>query len=109
MLDLFNREIIGYACSSALTTETTVLPALAMAVMNRKPAAGLIMHSDRGIQYACNDFREKLEKHKMIQSMSSTGNCYDNAVTETFFKSLKTEWIYGQKVPESCRCKAGHL
>ncbi|MEI6847595.1 MAG: hypothetical protein WCK32_06105 [Chlorobiaceae bacterium] len=46
-----------------------------MAVMNRKPAAGLIMHSDRGAQYAFKDFREKLEKHKMIQSMSGTGNC----------------------------------
>jgi len=75
MLELFSCEIIGYACNFALTTETTVLPALAMAVMNRKPAAGLIMHSDRGAQYTCKDFREKLEKYKMIQSMGSTGNC----------------------------------
>ena len=65
-----------------------------MAVFQRQSPRGVILHLDRGVQYASKSFREKLEKHGMIQSMSGKGNCYDNAVTETFFKSLKTEWIY---------------
>lgn len=94
ILELFNREIIGYSLSSQLTTETTVNAALDMAVFQRQPPRGVILHSDRGVQYASKSFREKLEKHGMIQSMSGKGNCYDNAVTETFFKTLKTEWTY---------------
>ena len=77
-----------------MTTETTVNAALDMAVFQRQPPRGVILHSDRGVQYASKSFKEKLEKHGMIQSMSGKGNCYDNAVTETFFKTLKTEWIY---------------
>jgi len=96
ILDLFNREIVGYSFSRYLTAKTTVIPALDMAVINRTPGKELIVHSDRGVQYACKDFRDKLETHEMIQSMSGTGNCYDNAITETFFKSLKVEWIYGR-------------
>lgn len=95
MLDLFNREIVGHSFSSQLTAETTVNPALKMAIMHRKPAPGLIIHSDRGVQYASSSFRKIIEDYKLIQSMSGKGNCYDNAVTETFFKTLKTEWVYG--------------
>ena len=95
MLDLFNREIVGYSFSSRLTAETTVNPALEMALLHRKLAPGLIVHSDRGSQYASETFRNKLQKYGFIQSMSGKGNCYDNAVTETFFKTLKTEWVYG--------------
>ena len=62
--------------------------------MRRKPPRGVVIHSDRGIQYASVSFRKKLAKHGLIQSMSGKGNCYDNAVTETFFKTLKTELVY---------------
>ena len=99
IMELFNREIIGYSLSNRLTTETTVTPALDMAVLHRQPPGGVILHSDRGVQYASKGFRKKLKSHKMIQSMSGKGNCYDNAVTETFFKTLKTEWIYGKQLP----------
>ncbi len=95
MPDLFNREVVGYSFRSKMTTETTVNPALEMAMKHRRPAPGLIVHSDRGIQYASQGFREKLQQYGVIQSMSGKGNCYDNAITETFFKTLKTEWVYG--------------
>lgn len=97
IMELFNREIIGYFLSNNLKTETTVNPALDMAVRHRQPPSGVIFHSDRGVQYASKSFRKKLADYQMIQSMSGTGNCYDNTVTETFFKTLKTEWIYGKK------------
>nr|WP_242456745.1 IS3 family transposase [Prosthecochloris ethylica] len=93
ILELFNREIIGYSLSPRLTAESTVNVALDMAVLHRQPPAGVILHSDRGVQYASKSFRKRLKKYGMIQSMSGKGNCYDNAVTETFFKTLKTEWM----------------
>ncbi len=96
ILDLFNREIIGRSISSTLSTQTTVTAALEMAVMHRQPARCVIFHSDRGVKYASKAFREKLDNYGMIQSMSCKGNCYDNAVTESLFKTLKTEWVYGQ-------------
>jgi len=64
------------------------------AIMDRKPEAGLIFHSDKGSQYASNKFRELLKNNNMVQSMIGKGNCYDNAVTESFFHTLKTELIY---------------
>lgn len=67
-----------------------------MALMHRRPDRGVVIHSDRGIQYASKSFRKKLEKHCLIQSMSGKGNCYDNAVTESFFKTLKTELVYSE-------------
>jgi putative transposase len=95
ILELFNREIIGYSLSNRLTAKSTVVAALDMAVKHRRPPEGIILHSDRGIQYASKSFRKRLKKYRMTQSMSGKGNCYDNAVTETVFKTLKTEWIYG--------------
>jgi transposase InsO family protein len=92
--DLFNREIVGWSMSQRLTAETTTLPALLQACDRQKPEKGLIFHSDRGIQYACGSFRKQLSRNKMIQSMSRKGNCYDNAVTESFFHTLKTELIH---------------
>ncbi len=97
ILELFNREIIGYSLSPRLTTESTVNVALDMAVLHRQPPAGVILHSDRGVQYASKSFRKHLKKYGMIRSMSGKGNCYDNAVTKTIFKTLKTEWIYGTR------------
>ncbi len=96
IMDLYNREIIDHSFSKRMTAETTVNPALDMALMHRRPDRGVVIHSDRGIQYASKSFRKKLEKHGLIQSMSGKGNCYDNAVTETFFKTLKTELVYSE-------------
>jgi len=96
IMDLYNREIIGHSFSKRMTAATTVNPALDMAVMHRRPAPGVVIHSDQGIQYASKSFRKKLAKHGLIQSMSGRGNCYDNAVTETFFKTLKTELVYNE-------------
>ena len=79
-----------------MTAETTVNPALDMALMHRKPPRGVVIHSDRGVQYASVSFRKKLAKHGLIQSMSGKGNCYDNSVTESFFKTLKTELVYSE-------------
>ena len=97
ILDLFNREIIGYSLSSRLTAESTVMVALDRAFLHRQPPPGVILHSDRGVQYACKAFRKRLKRYQMVQSMSGKGNCYDNAVTETVFKTLKTEWMYGKR------------
>jgi transposase InsO family protein len=95
ILELFSREIIGYSLSNRLSAKSTVVAALDMAVKHRRPPKGVILHSDRGIQYVSKAFRKRLKKYRMTQSMSGKGNCYDNAVTETVFKTLKTEWIYG--------------
>ena len=97
VLDLFNREIIGYSLSSRLTADSTVMVALDRAFLHRQPPPGVILHSDRGVQYACKAFRKRLKRYQMVQSMSGKGNCYDNAVTETVFKTLKTEWMYGKR------------
>lgn len=65
-----------------------------MAIWRRRPDKGLMVHSDQGVQYACDDFRQMLKKHRFVQSMSRRANCWDNAVAESFFKTLKTELIY---------------
>lgn len=83
VMDLFNREIVGWAMSESLRASETTIPALRAACMRYRPLPGLIFHSDRGVQYACEDFRELIFDHQMLQSMSGTGDCYDNAVTET--------------------------
>ena len=92
--DLFNRAVVGWAMSNSLKTSNTTIPALKQAYSRYCPLPGLIFHSDRGVQYACVDFRKYLSKYNMIQSMSSKGNCYDNAVAESFFSTLKKELIY---------------
>ena len=92
-LDLFSRMIVGWALSSSLGSQM-VQAALHRAIQRRRPEAGLIIHSDRGVQYACNDFRKMLDKHSFIQSMSRKGNCWDNAVAESFFSIIKSEMIH---------------
>ena len=92
-LDLFSRRVVGWCVSTSLGHET-VLTAMARAVWQRRPEPGLMIHSDRGIQYCCDGFRKAIDRHQFIQSMSRKGNCWDNAVTESFFRSLKTEWLY---------------
>jgi transposase InsO family protein len=93
VIDLYDRKVIGWAYSTTMSAEQTVIPALKMACMNRKPRKGLIFHSDRGVQYCSDAFREALQKNCncVRQSMSRKGNCWDNACAETFFKTLKRE------------------
>lgn len=97
VLDLFDRKVIGWSMSNGLSCQETVIPALNMAFKRRTRCKGLIFHSDRGIQYACKAAVNTLTSHDVTQSMSRKGNCWDNAVAESFFKTLKTELIYGSK------------
>lgn len=96
IIDLFNRKVVGWAMSDNLTTEATIVPAWNMATNHHKITKELIFHSDRGTQYASYKFTNMLKKHDGLvkQSMSRKGNCWDNAVAESFFKSLKVEWVY---------------
>jgi putative transposase len=93
ILDLFSRRIVGWSLSHRLGQEL-VLNAFQQALWRRRPGPGVIFHSDRGVQYACTALRNLLQQHKFIQSMSGKGNCYDNAVVESFFHTLKTELVY---------------
>jgi putative transposase len=95
VMDLFDRKIIGWSMSKTLEANQTVIAALRMALRKRPINPNeLIFHSDRGVQYACEEFRRLLQKHQIIQSMSRKGNCWDNAVAESFFKIIKSELIY---------------
>ena len=93
IIDLFERKVIGWALSAGLKAEETTLPALRMAVRNRVPQKGLLFHSDRGVQYCAQAFRDLLGVlcPEVRQSMSRKGNCWDNACAEAFFKTLKRE------------------
>lgn len=92
VLDLGSRRCVGWAMRDELGVELT-LSALRMAREARRPTVGLIHHSDRGSQYAAREYREELEAHGMIASMSAKGDCYDNAVAESFFATLEFELI----------------
>lgn len=94
VLDLYDRKVIGWALSETMEAEETTIAALKMALNNRSVGEKMTFHSDRGSQYACDDFIEILDDHDIIQSMSRKGNCWDNAVAESFFKSIKVECIY---------------
>ena len=98
VMDLYDRKIIGWSLSDGMSTNETTLASWKMAIRNRTVQNGLIFHSDRGLQYANNKFANVLESYKVTRSMSRKGNCWDNAVAESFFKSLKTELIYGNKL-----------
>jgi putative transposase len=93
VLDLADRQVIGWALSHSLQAINTSVAALKMALQRRPLRQPLIFHSDRGVQYACEAFRKEL-KGPIRQSMSRRANCWDNAVAESFFKTLKTECIY---------------
>lgn len=97
VIDLFDRKVIGWSMSDGMTTDETVIAAFKMAVRNRKPSSNMIFHSDRGVQYASHKFCNYVASHNVRQSMSRKGNCWDNAVAESFFKSMKIEMIYGFK------------
>jgi len=94
VMDLYDRKIIGWSMSTTMHAGKTVVPAWRMAQINRQFFKGLIFHSDRGVQYACKEFRDELDSEKVSQSMSRKGNCWDNAVAESFFKILKSETGY---------------
>lgn len=93
-IDLFSRRVVGWATGTRMTTELALL-ALERLVARRKPPPGLIVHTDRGVQFASQAFRSALEKHGFQQSMSRKGDCWDNAVAESFFHSFKVEAVYG--------------
>lgn len=92
ILDLGSRRVVGWSLSERMKTQL-VCDALTMAYWRRKPPAGLIMHSDRGVQYAADEHRKLIAQYRMVQSMSRKGNCWDNAPMESFFKTLKVEWV----------------
>ncbi len=94
VLDLFNREVVGWSIKPRMTADI-VIDALTMAWFRRKPEPGLIHHSDRGSQYASHAFQARLAEYGMVCSMSRKGNCWDNAPTESFFNSLKNERVHG--------------
>ena len=95
IIDLYDRKVIGWSFSRSLKAAITTIPAWKMAVRNRLITQKLIFHSDRGVQYACHEFKNLLSSFKLVErSMSRKGDCWDNAVAESFFKTLKVEHIY---------------
>jgi transposase InsO family protein len=92
IIDLATRMVVGWATKRTLD-HSLPLAALTMALTSRRPSPGLILHSDRGVQYACRDYRAVLQQHGLVQSMSRKGDCWDNAVAESFFASLEWELI----------------
>jgi putative transposase len=93
VLDLCSRAVVGWSMADHMRAEL-VNQALAMALCQRQPAVGLIMHTDRGSQYGADSYRQLLTQHGIQPSMSRKGNCWDNAVAESFFHTLKTELVY---------------
>lgn len=102
ILDAWSRRVVGWACSTTLQV-SLVLAALARATQNRRPPPGLVHHSDRGVQYACGEYRTALASARMVCSMSRKANCYDNAAMESFWSTLKTETGIDEAMPISRR------
>jgi transposase InsO family protein len=104
VLDLFSRKIIGWSMDAHME-RWLVINALKMALQSRKPTKGLVHHSDRGSQYASNDYQKLLTDYKICCSMSRKGNCYDNAVMESFFATLKQELVYHRQYQDRKEAK----
>ena len=104
ILDLFSRRIVGWAMAPQMTS-TLVTTALQMAVQHRQPPAGLLHHSDRGSQYTAQPYQNLLQHHQMQLSMSRTANCYDNAPMESFFGTLKREWVHHRRYTTRAEAK----
>ena len=104
VMDLYSRRIVGWSMSRNIDS-VLVCDALRMALLQRQPGLGLIHHSDRGVQYTAGDFVKLLDEHKISCSMSRKGNCWDNAVMESFFGSLKTEWTSGKSYKTRAEAK----
>jgi len=105
VIDLCSRRIVGWAMADHLRTELCT-DALNMAIQARKPDEGLLHHSDRGVQYACGEYRGVLEEHAITCSMSGKGDCYDNAVMESFFKTLKSELVHHRRYTTRAQARA---
>jgi putative transposase len=95
VIDLYSRHVVGWSMAEHMRA-TLVNDALLLAIWKRKPAKGLFWHTDRGSQYASDSHRKLLKRHGIQQSMSRKGNCWDNAVSESFFHTLKTEYVNHQ-------------
>lgn len=93
VMDLYSRKIVGWAMSDSLAAELAC-GALEMALLHRRPGGPVLHHSDRGVQYACDEYQQLLARHGLTPSMSRRGNCYDNAAMESFFGTLKTELVH---------------
>jgi putative transposase len=108
VLDLFSRRVVGFAMSGKAYGDLAHR-ALAMAIGRRLPAPGLVHHSDRGVQYASLDYQGLLRETKMICSMNRRANCWDNAVAESFFATLKTELVHGTRfrTRDEAQCEVG--
>jgi len=94
LLDLYSRKVIGWSMSERID-KRLVLDALEMALMCRQPGSEVLHHTDRGSIYACDEYRQKMARHRLRASMSRKGDCYDNAVAESFFSTLKNELVSG--------------
>ena len=103
VMDLGDRQILGWNLSQGMGAEETSVEAFRQAVAKRRPARGLLFHSDRGVQYACEDFTGLLARHKV---MSRKGNCWDNAPAESFFKTLKYELDIPGRYPSYSQARA---
>ena len=106
ILDAFSRRAVGWALGRTLEAELT-LAALSMALKQRRPAPGLVHHSDRGVQYAAKDYVALLSKHGIVISMSRRGNPFDNAICESFLKTLKYEEVYREDYRDYEEAKTG--
>jgi putative transposase len=104
-LDLYSHRVVGWSLSSRLAQQL-VLNAFQMAVGRRRPEPGSVHHSDRGVQYACGAFQRALKRHGMVPSMSRKGDPYDNAVAESFFRTLKVELVYRRRFRTRAEAKA---
>lgn len=105
MKDLCTKKIVGWSMSATINAQLTV-DALVMAYTRQRPPAGLIVHSDRGSQYASGAFRDRLTEYQIVQSMSRRANCYDNAPMESFFSSLKGEYLEHQHFQSHAQARA---
>ena len=108
VIDLESRRVVGFAMAQHMRA-SLVCDALEMAITQRRPAPGLIFHADRGSQYTSGTFRKLLTEHHITQSLSRPGQCWDNAVAESWFSTLKEELIYRQAWPTRCPGSPGHL
>ena len=108
VMDLYSRGIVGWSMAERLTSPL-VRDASQMALRQRRPPAGLLHHSDRGSQYAAGDYQELLTKNGIVCSMSRRGNCWDNAPVESFFSTLKREWVFHHQISYPCRGTAEPL
>jgi len=104
VMDLYSRKVVGWATADHLKT-SLVEQAMLAALRCRRPTKGLLHHSDRGCQYASANYRELLSSLKALPSMSSAGNCYDNAAMESFWSTLKTEWLHHRKFQTHAEAK----